>query len=147
MPVTIRSCRRLSLTYFSGFMPFIALLLLSSVSAYAEWVKGGYTESEGGYTVWFDPETIRPKGDLVKMWVLYDYKTIQTVAGLPYISQRVQHQFDCAEERYRFLSRTWFSGYMGAGNVVFDISSESTWDPVAPGSVGQAVWKVACDKK
>ena len=128
-------------------LALITLLVLRSGPAYAEWVKGAYTESEGGYTMWFDPDTIRRKGDLVKIWVLYDHKTKQTVVGSSYLSERVQQQYDCAEERYRFLLRTWFSGYMGTGDVVFNISNESEWEAVAPGSVGNAVWKVACDKQ
>jgi hypothetical protein len=146
MPFSIRPFRRLPLAYFSGFWLVITLLVLSSAPAYAEWVKGAYTESEGGYTVYVDPDTIRRKGDLVQMWVQYDYKTVQTVAGFSYLSEKTQQQYDCAEERYRFLSRTWFSGYMGTGNVVFDNSNESKWEPVAPESVGLTVWKVACGK-
>jgi len=47
--------------------------------------------------VYFDPDAIRRKGDLVKMWVLYDYKTIQTKVEGSYLSSRVQKQFNCAE--------------------------------------------------
>jgi len=143
MPFHIKPFLTLSLA--SWFL--LTLLVLRSGPAYAEWVKSAYTESEGGYTVWFDPDTIRNKGDLVKIWALYDYKTIQTVAGSSYLSESAQLQYDCAEERYRFLSRIWFSGYMGSGNVVFNNSNESKWDAVAPGSVGQALWKFACGKQ
>ena len=34
----------------------------------------------GGYTVYADPDTIRRKGDLVKMWILFDFKTVQRMA-------------------------------------------------------------------
>ena len=61
----------------------ITLLVLSSGSAYAEWVRIGYSESLGGYTAYVDPDTIRR-------------------------------------------------------------SDETTWRPVAPGSVGHGVWKFAC---
>jgi len=147
MPFTLRPLRRLPLAYISAFGLLITLLFLSNGPAYAEWVKGAYTESEGGYTMWFDPDTIRSNGDLVKIWALYDYKTIQTVAGFSYLSERAQQQYDCAEERYRFLSRTLFSGSMGSGNVVFNNSNDSKWEPVAPGSVGLTVWKAACRKQ
>ena len=112
--------------------------------AYAEWVEIGYSESNGGYTTYADPSTIRNKGGLVKMWVLYDYKTIQTVFGLSYLSRRTQQQYDCGEERYRFLTDTWFSGNMTRNNEVYTNSSEQKWEPVATGCVGEAVWKVAC---
>ena len=79
MPFSIRPLRRLPLAYWSGFWSLIVLLLLSSGPAYAEWVpvdehdQAGTTES----TSYVDLDTIRRNGDLVKMWVLFDYETRQ----------------------------------------------------------------------
>ena len=39
------------------------------------------SQSQGGYSVYVDPATIRRQGDLVKVWSLFDYKTIQAAAG------------------------------------------------------------------
>ena len=88
MPFTIRPFLRflvnrflaMPLAYVLGFETLIALQVLSSIPAYAEWVAIGYSESLGGYTVYVDPTTIRRKGDLVKVWALTDYTTMQTVA-------------------------------------------------------------------
>jgi len=85
--------------YVLGFGALITLLELSSGPAYAEWVAIGYSESLGGYTVYVDPDTIRRKGDLVKVWALTDYTTIQTVADNSFLSSKAQNEFDCAEER------------------------------------------------
>ena len=52
---------RSQLIYFSGFMSFILLLLLSSGPAYAEWVDVG-DNNEKGMTVYIDSDTIRRKG-------------------------------------------------------------------------------------
>ena len=46
----------------------IALLVLSSGPAYAEWVAIGSTDD--GMTAYADPDTIRRKEEMVKMWVL-----------------------------------------------------------------------------
>jgi hypothetical protein len=73
MPVSIR--HKLPLACLLVFWLLITLLVLNSSPAYAEWVWISFTKSEGGYDVYADPDTIRRKGDLVKMWVLYDYKT------------------------------------------------------------------------
>ena len=127
-----------------GFGTLLTLLVLSSVPAYAEWVAIGYSESLGGYTVYVDPDTIRRKGDLVKVWVLTDYAARHTVAGSSFLSSKAQNEFDCTEERQHELAVTWFSGNMGNGNGVWNNSDETTWRPVAPGSVGQGVWKFAC---
>ena len=154
MPFSIRPFRRfplpflkLPLAYVSGFGALITLLVLSSVPAYAEWVAVGYSKSLGGYTVYVDPDTIRRKEDLVKVRVLTDYTTIQTVVDITFLSSKAHNEFDCAEERQREIAVTWFSGNMGNGNAVWNNSDETTWRPVAPGSVGQGVWKFACGKE
>ena len=53
------------------------------------------------------------------MWQLYDYKTVQTVAGDSFLSMKRFNEYDCTEERTRTLGYTWFSGNMGNGNVVY----------------------------
>jgi hypothetical protein len=146
MPFAIRPHRRLLTVLASGlgFEALIALQVLSSVPAYAEWVGIGYSESLGGYSVYVDPTTIRHKGDLVKVWSLTDYMTMQTVADHSFLSSKAQNEFDCVEERQHELAVTWFSGNMGNGNGVWNNSDETNWRPVAPGSVGEGVWKFAC---
>lgn len=132
------------------------LLLLSCSPAYAEWVATGSTEEA---TIYVDEETIRHKGyvedtptrrlegDVVTWWELYDYKIIQVGAGLSYFSSKVQHEYDCTGERLRWLAHSWFSGHMGRGTVVYSSTGEGKWVPVEPGSLGQALWKVACVKQ
>ena len=140
MPFLIRPYRRWPLAYVSLF--FI-LLVLSSAPAYAEWVEVGITDEA---TVYADPETIRRKGDLVKMWHLHDFKTTQTVLKKSYLSSRSQDEYDCAEDRHRALASTSFSGNMGSGKVRSSYSIKGKWEPVPPGTITQALWKVACDK-
>jgi hypothetical protein len=162
MPFTLRPVRRfpvqcsvryhagpfltLPLAYFLGFGSLITLLLLSSGPAYAEWVSIG-ANNQRGRTVYTDPDTIRLKGDVVTMWSLNDYKTIQTMGSTSYLSYKVQTEYDCAEERIRKLASTFFSGNMGSGDVVYSISKEGKWQLVEPGSLGQSEWEVACDKE
>ena len=135
---------RLPLASILGFWLLLTLLLLSNGPAYGEWVAIGSSESLGGYTVYVNADTIRRNGDLVKVWSLTDYTTIQTVAGRSFLSSKVQNEFDCADERQRERAVTWFSGNMGNGNGVWTSFDETPWRPVAPGSVGQGVWDFAC---
>jgi len=130
-------------------MSFIALLVLSIGPACAEWVDIGSTEGDNGYTLYVDPDTIRRKENQVKMWVLYDYKLVQRAGAPPllYLSDRTQQQFDCAQELIRPLAYTWFSLNMAKGIPVANNANESKWQPVAPGSVGLLMWKVACGKE
>ena len=137
---------RLPLTYFWGFWLLITLLLLSSATAYADWVALGTTDD--GMTTYADPDTIRRKGDLVKMWALYDFKTIRTVEDISYLSYMVQREYDCAEERIRYLAFTFFSGNIGSRKVVPTTSDEQQKsEPVQPDSISQTLFKVACAKQ
>lgn len=52
------------------------LLFLSSNTAYADWVAVG-GKVEAGMGAYADPVTMRREGDLVKMEVLFDFKTRQ----------------------------------------------------------------------
>ena len=122
----------------------IIFLFLSSSPAYAEWVEVGITNEA---TVYADPDTIRRKGDLVKMWYLHDFKTTQTVLNKSYLSSRSQDEYDCTEDRHRALASTSFSGNMGSGKVRSSYSIKGKWEPVPPGTITQALGKVACDKK
>jgi hypothetical protein len=123
----------------------LTFLLLSSGPAYAEWVQvRGDDEAEK--TVYVDPATIRRNSNLVKMWQLQDYKTVQTVGGIRFLTAKEEWEFDCAEERSRVLALKEFSGNMGSGTVVYTNSQVGNWLPVMPGSTGKTVWKVACGK-
>jgi surface-adhesin protein E len=139
-------CFKLPLAYCSGFGLLLTLLVLSSGPADAEWLWAS-ANNQVGLTIYVDPETIRRNGDLVKLWQLYDYKTRQTVGGDSFLSSKAQRQFDCVTQRTRLLAFTHFTGNMGSGNRVFSDLDESEWKPVAPGSVGQALWRFACSKQ
>jgi hypothetical protein len=145
MPFHVGPFLELPLAYFLILGSLIMLLLLSSGPVYAEWVALGEGDSET--TVYVDPDTIRRKGDLVKVWELYDFKPIRTVVGDSYFSSKAQIENDCAEERRRTLAFTWFSGNMGSGKVVFSESHEGRWAPVAPDTIGLMLWTFACGKK
>jgi hypothetical protein len=132
--------------YFLGFWFLITLLAFSRGPLYAGWVLTS-GDDETGLTVYVDPDTIRRKGDLVKMWQLYDYKTVQTVAGDSLLSFKRYNEYDCTEERTRMLAYTWFSGNMASGRVVYSTPDEQQWEQVVPRSINRALWKVACSKK
>lgn len=140
MPVSIRFCRRRPVAYVSLL---IALLVLSSRPAYAEWIAVGTTDEA---TVYADPATIQRKGDVVKMWHLHDFKTTQTVLKKSYLSSRSQDEYDCTAARHRALASTSFSGSMGSGTIRSSYSIKGKWEPVLPGTMTQFLWNVACEK-
>jgi len=124
----------------------IILLFLSSGPAYAEWVAVG-GKLEEGMGAYADPAAIGREGDLVKMEVLFDFKTIQTKADVSYLSAKAQMEYDCAEQRFKGLAVMYFSDNMGSGKLLDRSSGKGKWLPVSPGSLDQTLWKVACGKK
>ena len=122
------------------------LVLLCSGPANAEWVEVTGNEQVDA-TVYANPDTIRRKEEIVEMWVLFDFKTIRTVEDHSYLSILSQEEYDCDGERNRTLTFAEFSGNRGDGKVVFSNSDEEKWEPVEPGSIAQALWKLACDKQ
>lgn len=132
--------------YVLGVWLMIMLLVLSSGPVYAAWMLTS-GDDEAGMTVYVDSDTIRRNGNLAKMWQLFDYKTVQRVAGDSLLSMKRFNEYDCAEARTRTLGYTWFSGHMGSGNVVYSTSEVQQWEQVAPRSINQTLWKEACGKK
>src|SRR6185436_564674 len=92
----------------------LTLLVLSSSPAYAEWVL--VHTGEDGMTVYVNPATSRRNGDVMELWVLVDYKTIQTAPPPPYLSEKSQREIDCTQERIRLLAVTTFSAIWEAVN-------------------------------
>ena len=124
----------------------LTLLFLISSPAYADWVAVG-GKLEAGMGAYADSATMRREGDLVKMEVLFDFKTIQTNASVSYLSAKAQMEYDCAEQRFRGFTVMYFSGNMGSGKLLDHSSGKGKWLPVSPGSLDQTLWKVACGKK
>ena len=120
------------------------MLLLVSGAASAEWTYAG----EGGnYIHYVDRTTIRRNGNFVKMWDLIDFKKVEVIGGKSDLSRRAQYEYDCKEEKMRSLALTTFSGQMGSGAVNYTDSDTEKWVPVAPESIGETQWKIACGKK
>lgn len=130
----------------------LALLLLTATSSAwaAEWVQVSSSTGNGGYNIYADPATIRRSGDTVKMWDLLDFKSTQDIGRgrYRYLSSKSQDEYDCKDERTRQLYFTMHSGQMGGGEVVFTSDGTPTnWTPVAPGSIFETLWELACGKK
>ena len=123
------------------------MLAMTASAASAKWTGVDYDDELITYV---DRATIRRSGNFVKMWELKDYKTVRTSpsTGYSYLSAKGQEEYDCKEEKTRLLAFTWFDGKMGSGKVVHNTSETSMkWSPIQPGSIGEALWKIACGKQ
>ena len=126
-------------------LALVVLLAVASSSAAAAWTIVGVGTTN---TVYADSSTIRRDGDMAKMWYLVDHKTATEVGtGKPYMSMRVQSEYDCKEEQARALFASFFAGHMAEGEVVLSRPGPGPWEPVPPGSTRTGLlWKFACAK-
>jgi len=121
------------------------ILAVMSSSAMAEWVEISDNETIG-VTVYVDPTTIRKKGNKVKLWQLYDYKTSRKLGTENYLSVKEQREFDCEEEQIQILYTIYYLGNMGEGESIRTYGNLSGWRPVAPETIDQVFLKHACGK-
>ncbi len=94
------------------------LLAVVSSSAMAEWVK---VSEDKLVTAYADPTTIRKLGDKVKMWALWDYSTAQEDDSKPYMSVRIQNEYNCKEETDRQIYATTFSVIIMEGYKIYTL--------------------------
>ena len=126
----------------------VLLLLMVSTSVFAEWTR--VTESaDGGYTLYIDYGTIKKKGHKLKVWNLFDYKTVRIgAANERYLSALTRFEYDCEEETERGLDYYWYSRNMRQGEIVRSITNiKDETESVMPGSMIETLFKIACGKK
>lgn len=122
----------------------LTLLFVSvTTNVMAAWEEVSTTDDA---TIYADFATIRRTGEKVKMWNVWDYNTVQDLAGDKFLSSKAQDEYDCKEEQNRSLIDIWFSGNMGNGKVIYSRMEPNKWNPVVPGSIGHTLWEIACGK-
>ena len=132
------------------FIRIVLVLLVLSCGvclAQAEWTKVMTDSEAGGYTLYFETTSLRIDNKMVKMWLLYDFKTDQKdEKDVSYLSLRFQREYNCKQERARTVAQSLFDGNMARGKEISSDSIERPWEPVAPGSIGETLWFMACGR-
>ena len=151
MPVTARLYRRsLRLIYCSSLWSLLTIVVqcVEPLRVYADWVNVGGKIERGltVYTAYLDTDSILRKGNVVTLWALFDYMTIQSIVGGPWLSSKTRRQYDCLEETVQLLGYMTFTGNMGSGEAVYSNSEQSEWEPITPDSIDQKVWDIVCNR-
>lgn len=144
-------------------MVLILLLSLVSSTAFAAWLPIASVHSQESpetQTAYVDPATVHKNGNLVNMVVLVDHQSglshgVESKLDKLFFkgkgditkSWKVQDEFDCKDKKLRMLSYTAYSEHMGNGDVVPNDVVANQWERVMPGSIGDALWKYACEKR
>ena len=125
----------------------ILLLLLVSTSVFAEWIRIG-SNTDDDMTVYVDFGTIKKKGNKVKMWTMYDYKTVKMIENDRYLSMVNYDEYDCEKETVKWLDYYFYSGNMRTGEIVGS-STNIKKEPfsIMPGSIDETLFKITCSKK
>lgn len=114
-------------------------------NAWPAWEKIGAGRQ---FTYYVDRATMVYDGDLVRMWVLDDYKTAQlTVNKKSFFSVTQQFEFHCTDKKGRAREAFAVAGPMGYGNVVWNEVSVEPWRAIVHGTMLAEYWTVACGIK
>jgi hypothetical protein len=127
----------------------ITILRLCIEPVNAEWVDvaGKLEKGLTVYTVFVDTESIQRNGDVVTLWALFDYMTIQSIVGGPWLSSKTRREYNCVDGRVRLVGYMTFTGNMGSGEAVYSNSNQSAWEPMAADSIDRKLSDVACSGK
>ena len=127
----------------------ILALILTSISTHvmAKWEQYAYMKDDGT-SIYIDRSTIRENRNIVRMWYLNDYKTMQINPRYKFQSTKGLTEFDCVDEKTRMLTFLHYTGNMGGGRVVHvNDEGPGIWEYIVPGSVYEILWLVACGKE
>lgn len=116
------------------------LLATSAASAFAEWTKVGESDEINFY---IDFSTIRKDGGWRKVWVIHDLK--QRYKGGE-MSARYRSEYDCKDERTRFVSFSSHSESMAGGETLYSDSSTDPWRAIPPNTTSEKILKIVCAK-
>ena len=122
------------------------MLTFMSTNVMAEWTALKWTHEDGGLTLYVDYTTVRKKDNVVKMLSLVDFEVTEK-GEVDLFSSRAQNEYDCKEKKIRQLFYALYSDSMGKGKMEHSNSEHLKWLPVRPGSMEEAMWKVACGQK
>jgi hypothetical protein len=129
----------------------LAMMLLAFVSgnAMAKWganANWSFVDSTDDGVLFVDKSTIRKTGNMVKMWILFDFNNKPKHGRTSDRSRQSQDEFNCNDELWRERYSVSYSGNMGGGEVIDSFSTPTTWAPVGPTSIGKAMWNIACGR-
>jgi hypothetical protein len=114
----------------------------------ANWTFIGNTEY-GGFSEFVDLNSIKRKGNKVKMWSLRNFSLVQKVPSIDnFFSIISLDEYDCKEDTIEVLMVIWYSEHMGYGNVIHKIKDVENFKEAAiPNSVAKMKLNSACLKR
>jgi hypothetical protein len=116
----------------------LAVLILLSSNAWAQWVQVGETD-EGNFYI--EPSTVRRDGHLRQVWELTDLKRRDEGGEL---SRRTRVQYDCKRGQTQVLSISTHWEPMAGGATLLSVVREGHWKEVPPDTAYAKAFKIVC---
>lgn len=117
-------------------------ILLISGSSWAQWSP--VAVDVDGTIFNFDYSTLRKDGEIRKIWTLSNFVE-KDPNGV--MSSRVRVEYDCKNERHRFLSFKLFSDKNATGVTIDSGDIPSLWKDIAPDTAAWRLMQTACKTK
>lgn len=115
-----------------------------SGSAKAKWVWVKVASSTSNETtVYANLSNISKKGNLVEMWVLFDYN----IPNAEKKSIERLDEYDCENMASRTIYEDGYSENMGKGKTIYVNPDPDKLETIPPGSTNEVLWKTACVKR
>jgi hypothetical protein len=116
---------------------FVLLMMTCSVS-WGGWVMHAETDTTTHY---YDPATLKKDGHIRKVWVLQDLKKRHKDGEM---SRRARGEYDCKQERVRYLTMTEHSEPMAGGEVLLNAGEDRVWREIPPNTPSADIFNLVC---
>lgn len=126
--------------YFRGFLA--ALALLFSNECLAAWKDYGQTDTG---TFYYDPSTVKKKGKIATVWVLYDLIEAKRYSNTNdfYLSNINLTTIDCAAETLKEDELNYYTDHMGKGSLIDSGLSASAFQ-ITPETIADGLKGILC---
>jgi hypothetical protein len=114
-----------------------------------EWIRVMETGSQyDRFVTYADRSSISRSGDTARMLSVVDSAVAPDGNSEKLrVSWKDDWEYECRRQQQRPREYTEYAGRMGTGEKMMTFSvADIFWYPVPPGSLGEALWKIACGK-
>lgn len=132
---------------------FGAILLGTySANALARWVYVDKVLGDSHFTVYHDPDKVKPSKFGQDHWILFDRERPRQLPNGVERSSILNVTVSCKEEKLSINYVAQYTGRLGSGEVIgaYDLlksnGDKPEWQFIPPGSIWYAVYRAACLK-
>ncbi|HEX4150817.1 MAG TPA: surface-adhesin E family protein [Steroidobacteraceae bacterium] len=102
--------------------------------------------NDGSWAVYSSTHQLKRSGQIMTVWMRYEYAETQTADSGPYLSAVEKTQFECKKEETRNLLVVYYGANNIQGNQQTEENDAKTtpWNPIVPGTREESNFLWAC---